>query len=580
MKNKQKYTGVLVAALTATPALWAQQPNQNDSTYTREMLIEKQYNPIVRDADKIMRLPEVEEPLVVKSDVSFAEPTLRTTPQAELNPIAVGDVNNAYDFDHKKGYLRFGGGNYLNLHGDLGYRFIDTDRSVLGAYIQHVSTHGKVKYPNDLGKVQRDLSESQMKLYYAQQFDKLSLQTDFSYQHNRFNFYGLPQLLDHINPAAFQLPQSPDQKENLITYHLALATKRAQKWNYHADFDFRSYSNHMPGIKEHNIDLLMGVSKHFRGNWQMQADVYANTFFYGGADKAFAWDTKEHFDNMALFGLRPRFNYTNDNLDVRLGVKVDMSAGVSPHFTVAPDVAMQWQMADHWLIYSDLVGGMKQNSVMQVAQNYHYRQYFSQLKNSYEAANFQLGIRTDIAPGLGVDLYGGAAYTKNALLMHTYLSTTTVGEDPVAINALYADQANLTSYRAGMKIGYKYADLFGINLDGQFNKYNFSDRAVASYMPGAEIASSVFVKPLERWQFTLAYQGAYHRKAFVKQDLQVDQQIDADNLHFLNLEADWLMSRSFKVYAHLNNLLFRKQAIYYGMPEQGFHFVLGGTLLF
>ncbi|MEG2945266.1 MAG: hypothetical protein RR837_00785, partial [Bacteroidales bacterium] len=74
---KRSYYSLL--ALLAAGNGFSAMAQQKDSTLVREMTIEKEYNPIVREADKITRMPAVETSQTNKTKIEYAEPTLEAT---------------------------------------------------------------------------------------------------------------------------------------------------------------------------------------------------------------------------------------------------------------------------------------------------------------------------------------------------------------------------------------------------------------------------------------------------------------------------------------------------------------------
>ena len=112
----------------------------------REVTIEKDFTPIVRDASKINTLPEVEAPTVTKQSIRYSDWTV----PAPLEPCAVllapGGFGEKTEENQSRGYVDFGIGNYLNMVGNAGYRILQNDKDKLGVWLQHRSTCGTVDY--------------------------------------------------------------------------------------------------------------------------------------------------------------------------------------------------------------------------------------------------------------------------------------------------------------------------------------------------------------------------------------------------------------------------------------------------
>ncbi len=569
----------MLAALCAGSTVLAQA--EQDTTINRELLIEKQYNPIVRDADKITRMPKVEEPSVARSTVEFAQPVMTASAKRELTDLSVGDVNTKYKFSDKRGYLGFGGGSYLNLQGDLGYRFLDNNTTILGAEVNHASTNGKVSYKEDkFGKTELACSETFAKVYYKQLLRRITLESDMAYTYSSYRYHGTTTLYNELIPVDGLMDAFDRRERSYLDYRLAMHSNGSRTWNYKGTFDVTAMWDDYANIKEQNFDTRFGLSKEFRGNWNMHADFGLSMMFYGGDTKKANKTTYDNLRNSALLSINPYLSYENDEVfSARVGVNMGISTDVRPKLGISPDVSMQWTMAPYWLLYGDVTGGLKQYSLANISRQYRYNNVAYQLKNAYEVANMNVGIRTDIVPGFSMDVFGGFSFTTNDMFMQSDFVKLSNGK---SLNTLKAVTYNATRYNLGTKLGYKYGDTFAIDFMAKYMGYNLEDDAVASYCPNFEMDSRIMYKPHRKWRLGLTYEGEMGRKAVINTNSSLTSSIvrDADDIHLVNFELDWLMSNSFTVYMHLNNVLSRQQEVYYGMPEQRFAFVLGGSLLF
>ncbi len=553
---------------------------EQDTTITRELLIERQYNPIVRDADKIIRMPRVEEPSVARSTVDFAQPEMMTTAKRELTDLSVGDVNTYYGFSDKKGYLGFGGGSYLNLHGDLGYRFVDNNSTIFGAEVNHRSTNGKVKYKEkDFGKADLSSYETFAKIYYKQLLRRITLESDVAYNFSSFKYHGTTTLYDQALPEGGLMDAHDKHKRNYFDYRLAMHSNGARTWNYKGILDVTAMWDDYANIKEQNYDTKFGISKDFRGNWSMHGDLGLSLMFYGGDTKKANTTTYDNLRNTGLLSINPYLSYENgEGLSARLGVNMGISTDVGPKLGIAPDVSMQWAVSRYWMIYGNATGGLKQYSLANISRQYRYNNLAYQLRNANELIDMNIGVRTNIVAGFGMDVFVGFSRTKNDLFMESDFIKQSNGK---SLNTLKAVTYDATRSSFGTKLDYKYGDMFAIDFMAKYNGYSLEDNAVASYCPNFELDSRIMYKPHHKWRLGLSYEGDMGRKAVINATGLTSPIVrDADDIHMVNLELDWLMSSSFTVYMHLNNVLARQQEVYYGMPEQRFAFVLGGSLLF
>lgn len=72
MKRSHYIIGGLALAISMPSCLQAQTTQPKDTTMTRTVVVEQEYNPDIMDASKVNVLPKVEEPTVSKKEVEYA----------------------------------------------------------------------------------------------------------------------------------------------------------------------------------------------------------------------------------------------------------------------------------------------------------------------------------------------------------------------------------------------------------------------------------------------------------------------------------------------------------------------------
>ena len=72
MKRSHYIIRGLALAISMPSCLQAQTTQPKDTTMTRTVVVEQEYNPDIMDASKVNVLPKVEEPTVSKKEVEYA----------------------------------------------------------------------------------------------------------------------------------------------------------------------------------------------------------------------------------------------------------------------------------------------------------------------------------------------------------------------------------------------------------------------------------------------------------------------------------------------------------------------------
>ena len=113
MKRSHYIIGGLALAMSMPSSLQAQTTQPKDTTMTRTVVVEQEYNPDIMDASKVNVLPKVEEPTVSKKEVEYATTFFPATsvPAGLMRPYTGKEVQPGTT----PGYVRAGYGNYGNL---------------------------------------------------------------------------------------------------------------------------------------------------------------------------------------------------------------------------------------------------------------------------------------------------------------------------------------------------------------------------------------------------------------------------------------------------------------------------------
>ena len=179
--------------ILAFPVMMSAQ--ERSDSLRREVTIEKDFTPIVRDASKINTLPEVETPTVTRRSIRYSDWSVPASLEARPVLLPPGGFGEKPRENLSRGYVDFGLGNYWNMAGNAGYRILQNEKNQLGVWVQHRSTCGTVNYNQALpqypeSKKMRRLDE-RVGVDYLHSFGKLDLAVNGGYRYDSFNYYGL-----------------------------------------------------------------------------------------------------------------------------------------------------------------------------------------------------------------------------------------------------------------------------------------------------------------------------------------------------------------------------------------------------
>ncbi|NLA62185.1 MAG: hypothetical protein GX857_03030, partial [Bacteroidales bacterium] len=186
----KKYIFALTVGLFATFGLSAQA--LQDTTLTRQLELQREFNPTLQDANKINSLPVVRQPQVTKANTDYATWTTRATPPIEIALPQPGRIMTDIPYSLQRGYLKLNAGNYGNIDGALGFKFLDSETDKVNFMFLHNSSNGNLDYNQgeNLDKIKMKYMDNFAKLNFKHIFEASEFDIYGSFLHSQFNYFG------------------------------------------------------------------------------------------------------------------------------------------------------------------------------------------------------------------------------------------------------------------------------------------------------------------------------------------------------------------------------------------------------
>ena len=588
---KLQWIGAMIIASILTVSA------QDDPLMSREMTLEREYDPTVQDASKINTLPEVKEPTIQKRAIEYAPFTLPVSPSKEMVVLPSGDVKTDLDYHRKRGYLNFGIGTRMNINGDLGYHFIDTHKDLFGFYFTHRSTNGNVKYfmhdeesglasqgEEVVDKHKIKINDNLASLFYKHQFANSLFKISGDYGNYQYNYYGrgyaIPGTSSLWDPTFVDFLESDKgtrQANQVIKANVGLESKKELDVTYLFDLNYtlldQKYgaAKSFDGLKEHTINGNIGTSVLLGGTYNARVCV-------GGMFNYFKYslpsELEELYENYFEGTIAPAFTLEGGSWDLRLGAKLMFLTGDNKKIFVSPDITFDVKMANKTMLYLKAGGELRSNSVYQLMQENRYATTQFALAPSRIPLDVKGGIKSGVIPGGWFDIFAGYTIIKDDY----FYAPGRIYNDAHFMRISTFDQIESKRFYAGASLKYNYRDLFEMRLKGVYNdwKSEFNSEDVTTYSrPEMEINAGVSVKPIKPLNIALDYYlgtGIYAR--IFPSDLKMN------NINELNLTASWKLNDMFGIYLKGSNLFNQKYELYYGYPMQGINVMAGININF
>jgi hypothetical protein len=562
-----------MAALAFSAGLFAQTP---DSLLRRQLELERDFNPSLLDADKINSLPALREPVVQKANTNYSTWAGRTTPPLEIALPRPADIMTGIPYSLKKGYLSFQAGNYANLDGAFGYRFVEQAKHNLAFTFLHNSTNGDINYVQDSDPAGNTayLMDNLGKLAYRYDADAMLFDMEVSYLHALFNYYG--NTFGHERYF-----DNENQRLGVFNARLGLQSKESDRLNYRGSLDFSNFStkfgytlNGEP-IRGNQLNAMAGFDKPFRDiNTKIGIDGSLFTTFYQG-----------DFDNYFLLNASPYIRFGELNRSARLGVNVLFQDADKMRIRVAPNVKLHWGLTDHTSLYANILGGFQNNTFLEMMNESRYFLSYTPVKPAFSIIDIDGGIKIGEINGFRFDIFGGYRKTDDAhFLVHhgqEVIGGDVLGNFREVLSPVYGSLSH--THIGGLFQSNIWAPL-DLSLLLKKNFYDVTDMTIygvqvadpkAYNKPGLEIELTGSLEVNENLHFSMNYYFANDRWSYYE-----GQNSEMDNINDLNMGASYRISDAFSFSVKANNMMNQQYDLWYGHPSQGFSLMGGFTFLF
>jgi hypothetical protein len=556
----------------------------------RELNLEKEYKPSLRDALKINQLPEIKAPEAPEIKVTFSNYTLDYDIPPGYQPLRAKTYLSDFATGTKRGYLNGGVSSLLDVEGDVGYQLLNTVEDRLSIFGSHRSTNCHVTYLQTNEKQRMKLNDNVAGVDYRHHFGKAKLQADAQYTYATFNYYGFP-IPDALVKTA------DNQKNNLFRTHLGIESVNNEDLTYKANLTYTLFDQKFGEIE--------GTAGRTENRIRADVDLFAKFIGVAGSIKNYSyrvpaywkmnfWDDAKYAGNYnyTTFSFNPYLTFEGNDWNTRLGIKADLQTGGIKKFGIAPDIRFHWRPVQETLLYLSIEGGIKDNSSYDTYYENRYINPRYRIYDSKSPFDGTVGIRFSPRPNLGIGMFTGYKWTTDEHFYTSEIHTLEAEYYTYSATQRFGIQyAHAQTFKWGGTLQYTYQDVFDLGLKLLYQKWNvtklsdlISDEKERTYKleawnkPAFTADLNIGVKVLSDIPFRLDL--TYHLSAGRKALLPTDEVIRMKNIHDANLKGEYTLHETIAVFVKLNNLLFQKYDLWYGYPAQNFNIMAGISVKF
>ncbi len=537
---------------------------QKDSTLTRTVVVENEYNPSILDANKINVLPRVEEPTVSKKQIEYVTDKQPFTGFSLYPMKNLAGVPQQPEAAH--GSIRLGYGNYGNVLGHVNYqhRFSSQSNLQLGAAFDGMN--GKLELPKSETEWQSRYYQTRLNAGYTYRFDKVELGINGRLGLQTFNYL----------PTESMSGDKQNQSQGGIGMSLR-STPSADNWQYNAGVEFGFFGQDYlyvgaqqgEGNSETKLRAYGSVASRINEQSQVELKLDINRYGYSQDESL----QKENLDGLGLFEdytlirFNPSYTYTKENIHVRIGAQVDWTTGFDSGLRFAPDVLVGFPFNEHKMqFYIEAKGGVMPSDFQRMNYVSPYWMAFNQPANTHMQLDGTVGLKANAADGFTLHLFAGYELRKNDLLVNV---ETDASGTPLQTGPNWITQGKGNAVKTGISAKYLYKDWINLSAQATYRKWSTDDA----------LEKCLYTKPALDIRLNatgnvqkLNWEAGYQLLSY--------QEGEMDAVNDLYVSLSYPILKPIRIWMKADNLLNQSYSYYWGYPAEKLNFMIGASLRF
>ncbi|TAH02743.1 MAG: TonB-dependent receptor [Sphingobacteriales bacterium] len=523
---------------------------------SQEIEVKRAYKPILAEAVKIRRSPDLTDIKPVTPSVTYNFLDKKLDLNSNIKPLEAQKIVLLNPTILKNNYAKIALGNLGTTLAQLNLATGKDPALQAGFNFNHFAQKGKLN--------QQNTSMQNASIYGKAVGDKLVLLGNLSYNRRTNYFYGVDDLQTFSNPNPAQ------QKFNLFEadaeIYKRIAPTDSNKLQLATKINAYHLNNAFDGA-ENNITLSAGGSKNLQ---KFQVGVNAVVDITNTKDIAYTFGNH-------LFKINPYLKFDGDRFKLTAGINYVNEFGANQRIHIFPNASIDYVLINNYLtLFGQINGDVNKTRLRDLVAPNPFLNVNPTIKNTIEKLNIAGGVRGTIIPNVGFK-----AMVKTITVGNFQYFTNNI--DQKQKFDLGYDDANILNFTG--EINAKFSDDFSLDTKIDFNQYSLKNQQYAWFNPALKFSTLAKVKIAQK--FTLStdvyYQSLTKAMVLNYDDplLIADPNYNPNYVQTLpsffdfGLGLDYTYNKKFGAFVKANNLLNKQyqQFLYY--PNFGLN-VLGG----
>jgi hypothetical protein len=562
---------------------------QRDTVINKDVVVVKEYNPTVSDANKINLMPEPQKPQVYKPVFSYGFFSNPIETAFSLQPLAPASLSREPQRTYRQNYVSLAMGNYPTLAGELYYNAFRSEKHDLTFHAKSGAGLFDIRLEDDKMS-EADYFKNELLLSYRRQFWNSFLTADLSFDNYNYRYYGF-QTLDPTSDAGLYLFGAqdtvmvapgdihPSKNPGFASFktHVALASNPSayDDMEYKGAFLYDHFFTRFGFMQDHFN--LYGNFAYPIGENRAGIDVSAAYNLFNTPS-----DTNYKFENFTLIEANPYFEIKRATWDIKFGVNsFFVFEKDNNEVLVTPNVALNFNLIDNLFKgYFNAGGSHSMNDYRNIIRHNPYLSPEIRVESTSVPLSFEAGLFGQLTPKIVFNGSVNFSLVENHPFFVNRFYTDSAGFfGDAATSALYAnlfepdyDDMNVLTVKAA--IDYSGNDRYNFGLKGVYNNYSLDELEYAWHLPEYEIELYGSFIPYKNVRVNGSFKTIGAREALVESGSPYETKT-LNAVYDLSFSGEYAYTNRITAFAKLNNLLGSKYYVWNGYPTVGFNAMVG-----
>jgi len=463
-KNEAKKLGDAVAKTTAAPV--PETDTTRNNSITEQIVVTTAYKPVLADAVKIRRNPDLEDVTPYKAPLTYTIIDLRLNKDNEIRQLDAMKMPPERDSVPANNYAEVGVGNLKTTYGE-GYFNTGPDEALqAGGFVKHFGQQGSLYKQNE--------DKNEVNVFGKSIGAVNDLNGFIDYKYNTNYFYG-------YNPADSSARATPAKQHFSILSAEGNLTKnfvdQENDFTYAVKLKGYVYSDAYQA-KENNLVLSGFINQTIQ---QFHVGLAASM------DLSTQQDSLYDLDN-SLIRVNPYIKLEGDNYKINAGVNIVDQFGFESKFYVFPAVQLEYQVVPKYIrLFAELTGDVNKTSIMDLTTINPFMGPNINIQNSVDQLDINVGLKGTIAPGFGFKAFIFRNSVKDMPLI-----VSNFGPQGNKFAVVYDTGDSRVNGLTG-DIDYKASDDVDIFGRVEFKSYQMAQQAQAWNLPKFKLTAGTII---------------------------------------------------------------------------------------